>query len=828
MRRKTKLLILTGSLVVAGSGAITAATILGVRLSRNDTAGVEYSTIAPTKIIEHEKPLTDEEILANKTKKEEEKPKEEVPTPPVEETPVVEEEPVVEPPAPEPEPEPEPPAPEPEKEPEPEPIPVPEPPKEQPPVVEKEPEPAAPSTPIGSGAQNVKPTTAELLKMLKDNGESAELAKGFTTVGGVGTNSRRLGKNSSVSQPDKFDYESLSAGSQDSAVVLSALIRNGVTLDNLPKLEEAVSMKDLNSLKENSLRWTGNKVLNFEGKDLEEMLKDFNDSLNVQLPQNEVSPTRYSLNDVVALAKKDTANQELTYIEKIIKERINTYLEKHKPNGMTKIQDVKLKTSFTPWELSELEKGLVPSTMNIDGTLGAVWSARAAFVNDVQFRTTQQNMNRYLSIESNWERTFDSIMNLDFAAWKGEATNSGYSKSEAITIPGYEEIAKLYEYKSLRDANNPREYRYIVELIRSDKLTNGKTINTLIGKVEEIVKNRNSSWSRNETGLMLAIRNINPKTVDFVENVVQYMPNTIKSLTMFYNSNDPKAIHALIKNNSYDTRNNTLRELNLYTDTDRNIDDKNTAVERISSLTRIDPRVYQRVNPGAYDYKYNSIFLTMAVSKPESRNTVSEIMRYVYVTAKDRREFQGSMGGSGAYPLKWDFRDANMWEFNNVTIPPISNFSQFEKVTFSAIPSGSKTLLYDFTNLKIDNSGRVRAEVGNPNYGMFYANTPVAEMDDGAESWEKDPNGITLQVIGTSSRGVQADITTINNTANASWQYIRHLNLEPVKGKNGSPDISNKFTEELVKSTTWSVVIRTIKINGKVLKAGTDYQVATA
>ncbi|TDO18996.1 putative immunoglobulin-blocking virulence protein [Mycoplasma testudineum] len=826
MTRKTKLLILTSSLVVAGSGAITAATILGVKLSRNDTAGVEYSTIAPTKIIDHEKPLTDEEILANKTKKEEEKPVEETPAPPVEETPVIEEEPVAPEPEPEKEPEPEPPAPEPEPTPEPEPVPpVPTPPVEEPPVAEKEPEPAAPSTPIGSGTQNVKPTTAELLRRLKDNGESAQLSKDFVTKGGVGTNSRRLGKNSSVSQPDKFDYESLSAGSQDSAVVLSTLIRNGVTLDNLPTLDEAVSMKDLNSLKENSLRWTGSKVLNFNGQDLNDMLKEFNESLNVQLPLDTVSPTRYSLTDVVALANKDKNGQELTNIEKIIKDRINTYLAKHKPNGMTSIQDVKLKESFSANEISDLEKGLVPSSMNIDATLGAVWSARSAFVNDVLFRTTQQNMNRYLSIESNWERTFDSIMNLDFAAWKGEATNSGYSKSEAIPIPGYENIARLYEYKNLRDQNNPREYRYIVELLRSDLLKEGKTINTLMNEVEKIVRSKNSSWNKNETGLMLAIRNINQSTVKNVEAVVEFMPNTIKSLTMFYNSNNPKGIHALIKNTNFDTKTNTLRELNLYTDTDRNIDDKNTAVERISTLTRIDPRVYQRVNPGAYDYKYNSIFLTMAISKPEPRNVISDTMRYVYVTAKDRREFQGYFGGAGAYPINWDFRDANMFEFNNVNIPSISNFSKFEKVTFSQIKD--KTLFYDFRNLVIDNSDRVRYEIGIPSYGMFYADTAVADRDNRSE-WATDPNGVTLKVVGTSKRGVAADIRTINNTANASWQYIRHLDFTPTVNKSTGETITNDFTEDIVRRTTWAPLITTIKINGKTLVAGTDFSVSAS
>ncbi|PAF55073.1 hypothetical protein [Mycoplasmopsis agassizii] len=806
MNLRSKIIIALSIATVAAVGGTTAGLVIGLNRQEDSKTGVDFNSLASVKKIDYQKALSDPEVKMKEVKPPE-KPEEVKPTPPA--------------PKPKPEEKPEPePTPiekkeEPKKE---EPVVTPEPKKEEIPSLPKE---VVPEKSVSEDKPENQPaatsgtstykllTTKELIEQLRDHGESAARVKDFKTVGGVGTNLRRSGKNSTVAKPDKFDYESLSAGSQDSAIVLGALIRDGVTLDNLPTLKEPISLQDLNSLRENSLRYVeGTRVLKLEQKDLDQLLKEYNENLKLELGDF-INGIRFSFNDVERLNKKYDVEEikakykrdykSLTEEEKnifYVNERIEKYA--NDPNtsfifpSIKSFKDIKPKKSFTSEEVTRLEMGQVPNSFKVNGQFGSTATKRAAFVNDVLFRTTQQNMNRYFGFTSNWERTENDVMNLEFRAWKGEATNSGYEKAEPITIPGFENSARLLEYKNLSSTSSDNN-RYIIEIFAVQNLS---SVNSLVNAAKKLMKN--------QKGAGIAIRNINPSTGEKAKEVVKNMPNFIKSLTLFYDWNDPVVVHALIDNLNFNTTDKTLVELNLYTDVSRNIDMRNTAVERSTSLTRIDPRVYQRVNPGAYDYKYNAIFLTLAVGKPTTRREIGQMMRYVYVIAKNRREFQGYFGGEGGYPVMWDFRDANMYEMNNIEIPNIPNFKTFTKVTFSSLINGKA--IYDLTNLKIDNTEKVELNFLNPNTGMHYANTtPLTSL--------KTNTFNTLVVVGSSGRGTSADANTISNHMLRSYQYLNAIDFrdETVNGELHKTEM----TEEIIKSITWPFNVRKIMLQGK-------------
>ncbi|WP_180738038.1 hypothetical protein [Mycoplasmopsis agassizii] len=806
MKLKSKIIIALSLATIAAVGGTTAGLVVGLNRQEDSKTGVDFNSLASVKKIDYKKPPSDPEVKMKEVKPPE------TPEDPVAPTPT---------PTPEPEPEKEPektietkepevvqlqPEPEPEKEVAPLPTPTPVTPKVEEPKDN-------PAINVSGTSTNKVLTQAELIELITDKGESAALAKGYTTKGGVGTNRRREGKNSSVSQPDKFDYEALSAGSQDSAVVLAALVRAGVTIENLPTLTEPVSLETLNKLRENALRFTGQKILNLTEEDKKKLLEEFNETLWISVGDN-INKARVTMNDIQSLKEKAkagtlTASEKNVYdsvkerIENVIKNRPGTY-----NSSIKSFEDVKPKTSFTADEIKILETGQLPDSLKPDGSFGGTFQNRAQFVNEVQFNTTRANMSRFLKIESNWERTWDSIMGLDFKAWKGEGTNSGYNKSNPIPIPGYDGIAHLLEYTNLRDSND-NEKRYIIEVTRVDKLD---SVNNLVKEAQKLMKN--------QFGSGLAIRNINTSNMEKATETVKNMPGSIKSLTLFYDSDNPKAIHALIDNPNFNTSDKTLVELNVYTDISTRIDDRNTAVERTTTLTRIDPRVYQRVNPTAYDYKYNTIFLTMGIAKPTTRREIGDIMRYVYVTARTRREFQGEMGGIGGYPTMWDFRDGgNMYEFNNVQIPNIPNFTAFTKVTFSSLINGKAIM--DMRNIQIDNSDKVQYEVGRPNVGIFYANT--TPIDD-----PNSPTTNTLVIVGagTSSRGLDADIKTVSNHMVRSWQFLNEIDFSDVKLTDGTL-VESKMTEAKIKSTNWPVNVRTIKLNGKTYKRETDFTATT-
>ncbi|WP_027119855.1 DUF31 family putative serine protease [[Mycoplasma] testudinis] len=639
-------------------------------------------------------------------------------------------------------------------------------------------------------------STAELIRRLTDNGESAALAGNNRTIGGVGTIFRRTGENGDPN--NRFSYDSFSQGSQNSAGTLAKLIQDGVTLENLPTLSEPISVSDLLKLKENSLRLIpGQKVLNITQADEKTFLDQLNENARVTFNGTTIQA---SLSDLVKIAQKLNSGTALTQTETQQLNIFNQYLHgparSDDPNGpkmsdlygINSIQDVRLKTTFTPEELNTLSQGQVPDSLTPNGAFGGTYHALPAFVNDVQFKATYDNLNRFLPITTNSQRSYNDIINLDFKPGPGDIA-SGYNKT-VISIPGYENVAELYEYTSITKPNDVTQNRYIIN-IHDIQNMGSRTANDLINTAKSLMK-----YVNNNSGIGIAIRNINSTTGSFGAAFVKSMPNLVKSLTLFYDWNNPMAADALIDNQNYTSPSNNLTELNIYTDLSTSIDNRNNGREGATILSRIDPRVYQKVNPTAQDYGYNAIFTTMSIKPNTSRADISNAMNYVYVQAKNRREFQGIMGGAGARPGKWDFEDNSMWDMNNFVIPTTSAISVFDKVTFSPLVQGLSAPL-DLQNLTIDNTTRVKIP-GDPSEGIAFAN--AGQADANANTY--------LRAIGKSSRGASADLQTIINYMVRAQAYLRNVDLRNYTA--GGITYSTDISEQQIKSASWPASVRDI------------------
>ncbi|WP_027119693.1 MIP family Ig-specific serine endopeptidase [[Mycoplasma] testudinis] len=683
-------------------------------------------------------------------------------------------------------------------------------------------------------------STAELIARLTDNGESASLVEGHHSIGGVGSSTPSIRRNGLVSNTDpndKFNYGSFSLGSQDSAEVLGKLIANGVTLDNLPRLSEPISLSDIEKLKENSLFWVpGQKVINLDSQtDKDKLLKEINENVQVSFFNGGV--VRGSLNDLVNLGNAFRSGTPITGLTKPQKDLFDVFntiinFDSNKDyyanntnifNGVPKvnvpnstrlmvddskispsdlsvqaIKNITLKLSFNAQELNTLEQGLMPTLMNLDGSFGGTSQPRPAFVNAVQFKRTQDNMNRFLSITSNWERTENDILNLNFKPNAGEG-QSGYDKKDLGAIKGYEDVANLLEYTSVSAPNNIRENRYIINIHSMQNLAS-KAKPTAIGLIDAArndgAQNGKMQFVSPNSGIGVAIRNINATTADISSKFIASMPNLVKSLTLFYDWNNPQVVNALIDNPNYNSPSTNLTELNIYTDLDTPLGQKNPDVDKATNLTRIDPRVYQKVNPTAFDYGYNAIFNTLSIKANSSRQDISNAMNYAYVQGKNRREFQGSFGGEGGYPVNWNFQDNNQWDMNNVNVPRISNFSKFQKITYASLVGGVAAPL-DLQNLKIDNTDKVQYQVDDVTKGVFFAN-----------SSPNNPQAY-VKVIGGSNRSTSANLATINNYANSAWQYIRNIDLRDYTDAKGTT-YSTGFNQQAVESASWPKTVEYI------------------
>ena len=696
----------------------------------------------------------------------------------------------------------------------------------------------------------------------------------FKTRYGVGTNFRSIAR--SPLGDSKWDDSEFYQGSQDSAQTLGRLVRAGYTLESFPTIKEGetIKLKDLKNLRTNSLRMNlGQRILNLTQEDKQDIIKDINE--NVRVVDTYSRAIRGSLKDIVNLANElkqvdNIANltpnqraQVLPLIAYLLSPNSNEqyrnyptipnknigafptlYRNVNIPNygvdlitEQTEYQALKQVLAnvreitihdLTSDNIKFLEEGYMPSSIQPDGKLTTgSWQPRPAFVNGVQFQTTLRNMSRFIPITSNWQRSQDDVLQLNFQPGSGEGV-SGYKRSDLGMIEGFDKVGRVLKYVSALSPNNPKENRYIIEIGAEKNTQTGiqhlgdKTPTELIAAAVKKIQNDQPGADITENGIGVAIHNINATTGIAAANFVKAMPRTVKSLTLFYSWNNPLVANALIQNPNFPANgSNNLTELNIYTDLDVPISRKNPAVEKPTNLNRIDPRVYQRVNPTANDYRYNAIYTTMAVSanetdrngktvKQTSRREISNIMNYVYLQAWNRREFQGeipdsaSVKPSGAYPVNWDFSENNQWDFNNVVIPNIPNFEngKFTKVYYSPLVNGIAAPL-DLQHLIVDNTSKVDYEIDNVRKGVFYrSNSGGLETPAGTGQSQN-----YLRVIGSSSRGKQSDANTILNYVNTAWQYIRNVDVRDYTDQNGQVYKTPFQTLEDVKAVNWPITI---------------------
>lgn len=704
----------------------------------------------------------------------------------------------------------------------------------------------------GIGDRSKELTTEEVIRMFSDpTGEKSKTFSNphgkFPRQGGVGTHSRGSGLNKNIGKISKWTYDEFNQGAQDSAATLGRLIKQKGNLTNIPYLAKGqkISLNDLKNLQENSLRLrVGQKILNLTEADKVDIIKELNN--NVAVSDIYGHTIRGSLQDLVNLSttlqKIDNYEQlkgdDKGNVDTLISYFIRYTNEDQIPNGppkyivpnkniaeyrelyegvqipdytknlttaqeeykaikqlLTKVRLVQV-SDLTLQDIDSLEQGYMPTIIRLNGKFNNVtWQARPAFVNEVQYQRTYDNVARFLPITSNWERSQDDIINLNFRPDDREGI-TGFDKT-VLKIPGYDDVAELFKYTSRIEPNNKTANRYIINITGINKLASkSSNQNTPQALIDAAIQQTDLKKVGDE-GIGVAIQNINATTGNASADFVTKMPGNVKSLTLFYNWNNPKVANAILFNQNYGSQ-NKLTELNLYTNiTGQKISSRNNDVDTPNTLTRIDPRVYQRVVGNAYDYKYNAIFNTMDIAPNTTRKQISDIFNLVYIQGSNMRVYQGSFGGTGAYPTQWWFGDNNQWDFNNIVIPKIPNFAKgkFNRITYSPLVNQIAAPL-DLENLQIDNTDKIDYELGNTSKGVFYADTAPAGIN--SQNY--------VRVIGHSKFGHSQDLQSILNYVNAGWQYIRNIDLRDYMA-NGVK-YTTGFDEATIKSTSWPVTIR--------------------
>ncbi|UVD81652.1 hypothetical protein NV226_02925 [Mycoplasma iguanae] len=512
--------------------------------------------------------------------------------------------------------------------------------------------------------------------------------------GGRGTYIRKQGR---IIENHSNYYEFLPGG-QSSSIALTKLVNSSPTFKKL-KPGTKIKSKDFKDVKENSLIYTGEEFIELD----DEILKDA--LLTIQ-----ADPSPWHKKHL------DLQNYQLTE------------------------EDKKM-----------LRKGFFPVS-------ASVWALRPGFLNTTFYKMTKNNLNRYIPLKENAQRSPERIRDLDWTTKEFHKTGTGWQKT-IVDIPGFSNnVAVLNVY-----TDEKGDQRYIVEV----KLINQiQDINQLLDAAKSIMSNKT-------IGTGLALRNVQSDTQEKAVEFVQKMNDSVKALTLFYEYNDPKVINAIIDNPNFSAR-NKLYELNVITnDTHLENSDK--------TIVTVDPRVFLKVKPGAYDHYASAIYTIYQLKDDISKTTMSKLLEYIYVKEKDRREFQGRFG-EGGHNTKWDLSNTEIYDLNNIIFPRINNKElKFTKVIFP-VPENR--------NLKIDLSKVINSNDDNTTgkiyFGMGQEPQPVEYGHDPSQ-WPD-----TLTLTATSPRGVSADLQSIYNIL----FYSNSIN---------KIDLSNtEITESEAKSQSWS------------------------
>ncbi|MGY6172112.1 IgG-blocking virulence protein [Candidatus Mycoplasma pogonae] len=531
-------------------------------------------------------------------------------------------------------------------------------------------------------------------------------------LGGYGTKSRKKVR--------RFDGQvhdnPFMPGAQESSQTMVDLYYSGV---KFKKLAPGVKVKseDFKFVKPNSMVYTGEEFLEITNQDLEETVKEMNRDM-YKILANEKDPN-YAF-----------------------------WKQWHKEKGDFRV------SSLRPEEIKMLRQGWFPSSINS-------WSLRPGFVNPTVYKTTRTNLNRYIPLASSSERSATEVHNLSYNPGKEEQVDPKFNwNKKTQNITGYtDNVAQLHTY-----TNGDGEERYILEVKNLNEFRDiQKAVNTVLG----VVKNK-------AIGIGVAVRNINNQTVDEAKEIVKNIPNTVKSLNLFYQVNDPEVVNALLENKNFSSK-NPLFELDIIVG---NLHDENSP-----KLNQVDPRVFIKVKPSTFDYHSSAIFTRFTIANNINKSTLENLLKYVYIKERNRREFQGSFG-QGGHITEINLAKTEITDFNNIDFPKPESSDKliFTQVVFGDVKNQKVNI--DLSDLRIDNTDKINPRSNWPVlYGLDISNQPH-----------------TLTLTARSNRSIAQDIATLVNIYNYS-HAMKTIDLSSV----------NEFTEANVKPAL-SGIRNTVKV----------------
>ncbi|TPE57263.1 putative immunoglobulin-blocking virulence protein [[Mycoplasma] falconis] len=288
---------------------------------------------------------------------------------------------------------------------------------------------------------------------------------------------------------------------------------------------------------------------------------------------------------------------------------------------------------------SFLAKGMIPVLHLGSMSLGNTWGPINPADNKVRNKMIQDNKNRILSNDSEYNRNPSAIVNNEFIGWKKSNATSEYERYGASSSKGI----NVYRYTPapsnkyaidnnlgdkifvVLDAANPQGYASFIQFM-NDVVNNNKQLDGVIiqnmGKFDE--------------------------KQDF-KNILASIPSVVKSVTLFFEGYNTASLIGL--------HNKKIQELQMY-----------SGLNNISDKWAIDPNSINDVKNIVFEYNNNYmnnkdqkvaggiVFNTLKYTKGSNLAEINAGQKIAFVTKGDQRVFQGAFG-EGSWPTYLDFSE---------------------------------------------------------------------------------------------------------------------------------------------------------------------------
>ncbi|MGY6172443.1 hypothetical protein ACW95P_03815 [Candidatus Mycoplasma pogonae] len=533
-------------------------------------------------------------------------------------------------------------------------------------------------------------------------------------LGGYGTYTRQK-----VERNGHVSDNTFNPGAQESTETMIALIKANTKFKKL-KSGVKINSEDFKYVAVNSLVSNGEEFLNIQDADKQ--------------------------------AAVDTMNKDL---EATIKKA--TGVEKARWEEWKKVAGERTVENLTNQEISWLKQGMLP-------TSAFSWALRPAFVNTHVYNQALKNAGRYISSASSSQLGQDDLYNLNF---NGNSAAAEDKWNQSVQTLKDQDKNKVVLRTYTKTVGEKTETRHLVEIKDPTDLD----INTVMEVAKSQVTDQDKEFA-------VAIRDITKEKLEATATIVKALPKEVKSLTLFYRSDDPKALNALLENTNF-TSEAPLGELNVVGPYQNG-----NPIPKSEILTTVDPQVFVKVKQGAFSYGSSVVYTKFTVAASTDKALLENIFKLVYIKDKNRREFQGEFG-SGGYIVNWDLSKTELKDLNNIVFPQRDEKQplKFKLVTFAS--TENKILQIDLSDLKVDNTDKI-SEHGSAMYG---------------KDPEKQPEKLVLAK--KSSRSTKEDIDTLVRIFNYS-HTITTIDLSDVES----------YTQEAVKDLFKNVKRTvTVKVN---------------